>query len=129
MLLYGAMHGAGSSPDLDYTYDSLSADEVAAASQRSPTFDMAAVASVAGFRDSCGNMPLDSSIPRRTAAGCPREMAREAKLVLAAVDGIRSLEQIAARARLSLPETIEIFLQLLALGLVDTPVMQTPDHA
>jgi hypothetical protein len=118
---------AGSSPDLDYTYDTLSADEVAAASERSPTFDMAALASVAGFRDSSGNMPLDESIPRRTKAGCPREMAREAKLVLAHIDGVRSLEHIALRTRLSLPETIEIFLQLLALGVVDTTVTVKQD--
>lgn len=109
-----------SSPSLDYTYETLSADEVATASERSPTFDLAAVASVAGFRDSCGNMPLDSSIPRRTTAGCPREMARAIKLVLVHVDGQRSLEQIASRTGLSLPDTIEVFLQLLALGLVET---------
>lgn len=112
----------GSSPDLEYKYDTLSVDEVAAASERSPTFDVAAVASVAGFRDSCGSMPLDSSIPRRTAAGCPREMAREGKLVLAHVDGSRSLQEIAIRVRLSLPEAIEVFLQLLALGVVEIKV-------
>ena len=109
----------GSSPDLEYKYDTLSVDEVAAASDRSPAFDVAAVASVAGFRDSCGNMPLDSSIPRRTATACPPEMGRVDALVLAHVDGARSLEEIAGRVHLSLSETIEIFLQLLALGVVD----------
>ena len=115
----------GSSPDLEYKYDTLSVDEVAAASERSPTFDVAAVASVAGFRDSCGSMPLDSSIPRRTAAGCPREMGRAGKLVLAHVDGARSLAEIALGVRLSLSDTIEIFLQLLALGVVEIKVEGT----
>lgn len=112
----------GSSPELEYKYDTLSADDVAAASERSPTFDVAAVLSVAGFRDSRGNLPLDRSIPHRTAAARPRQMSREAKLVLLHVDGVRSLEQIAAQTQQSLPDTIEIFLQLLALGLVETPL-------
>ncbi|HSO31940.1 MAG TPA: hypothetical protein VLT33_05475 [Labilithrix sp.] len=109
----------GSSPDLEYKYDTLSVDEVAAASERSPAFDVAVVASVAGFRDSCGSLPVDSSRPRRTTAGCPREMDREAKLVLSQVDGARSLGQIATCAGLTLPETIEILLHLLALGVVE----------
>lgn len=112
----------GSSPDLDYTYDTLSADEVAAASERSPAFDVAAVASVAGFRDSRGNMPLDASIPRRTAGDGARDLGHDGKLVLVHVDGLRSLKEIAIRARLSLSETIEIFLQLLALGAVELDV-------
>jgi hypothetical protein len=116
-----------SSPHIEYRYDTISSEEVAAASQTSPTFDIAIVASVAGFRDSCGNMPLDSSIPRRTAAGCPREMFPKAQLVLDHVDGERSLEQIAVRAGLSLPDAIQIFFELLALGVVETTVPRTPD--
>jgi hypothetical protein len=108
-----------SSPDLETTYDTLSHDEIAAASERSPTFNVAALASVAGFRDSCGNMPLDASIPRRTGMGWPLDLDRDSDRVLVHIDGVRSLEQIAICARLSVPEAIETYLRLLALGVVE----------
>lgn len=112
---------SNSSPQIDYKYDTLSGEEIAAASARSPMFDVAAVASVAGLRDSCGNMPLDWSIPRRIQGSLlPSEIGREAKLFMAHVDDRRSLEEIAARTGLTLPDSIEIFLQLLALGIVET---------
>lgn len=106
-------------PDLEVGFDSLSNDDVAAASQRSPTFDVAAVASVAGLRNSQGEVPLDDFVPRRTPAGCPRELDRKAKLLLAHVDGVRTIEQIARAAHLSLPDAITIFFDLLALGVIE----------
>ena len=110
-----------SSPQIDYRYDTLSGEDIAAASERSPMFDVAAVASVAGLRDSCGNMPLDGSIPTRVQGSLlPSEIGRDARLFMAHVDGGRSLEEIAVRTGLTLPDTIEMFLQLLALGVVET---------
>ncbi len=111
-----------SSPDLELRFDSLSDDEVAAASERTPGFDVAALASVAGLRNTQGEVPLDGFVPVRTSAGCPRELHRTAKLVLAHVDGARSLEQIARSARLPLADTITVFFELLALGVVRAPL-------
>jgi hypothetical protein len=107
-----------SSPDLELRFDSLSNEEVAAASERTPGFDVAALASVAGLRNTQGEVPLDGFVPLRTSAGIPRELHNAAKLVIAHVDGVRSLEQIAKGARLPLADTVTIFFELLALGVV-----------
>lgn len=107
-----------SSPDLELRFESLSNDDVAAASERTPGFDVAALASVAGLRNTQGEVPLDGFVPVRTTAGCPRELQQTAKLVLAHVDGVRSLKQIAKSARLPLADTVTIFFELLALGVV-----------
>jgi hypothetical protein len=88
-------------------------------------FDVAAVASVAGFRDSCGNVPLDACVPSRTRVTAPATLDLRAAFVLLHVDGVASLQRIAAMASLSLPETIESFLQLLLLGLVEVPEVDT----
>ena len=110
---------ATASPDLELGFEPLSNDDVAAASQRSPAFDVAAVASVAGLRNSQGEVALDAFVPRRTPAGCPRELDRKAKLLLAHVDGQRTLEQLAESARMPLTDAITIFFDLLALGVVE----------
>ena len=107
-----------SSPDLELRFDSLSNEEVAAASERTPGFDVAALASVAGLRNTQGEVPLDDFVPLRTSAGIPRELHNAAKRVIAHVDGVRSLEQIAKSARLPLADTVTIFFELLALGVV-----------
>lgn len=107
-----------SSPHLEYTYDTLSKDDVAAASTRSPVFTVAAVASVAGLRDSRGCLPLDFCVPARASGALPLEIDPKVVLVLGQVDGRRSLKEIAADIGLSLSETIEAFYELLALGLV-----------
>jgi hypothetical protein len=74
---------------------------------------------VAGFRDSCGNVPLDATVPSRTSAPLPTTLSLRATFVLLHVDGVASLQRIAAMACLSLPDTIEAFLQLLLLGVVE----------
>jgi hypothetical protein len=107
-----------SSPHLEYSYHDLSDDEVAAASTRSPSFNMEVVASVAGLRDSRGHVPLDFCVPERSAVGLPVGMVPDVTRVLAQVDGRRSLKEIASDIELSLPDTIEAFFQLVALGLV-----------
>src|SRR4051794_25298297 len=85
-----------SSPHLEYTYDALSTDDVAAASTRAPSFDVAAIASVAGLHDSCGHVPLTFCVPERTSVTLPLEMSSKMTRVLGQVDGRRSLARIAA---------------------------------
>jgi hypothetical protein len=111
---------AASSPHLETTYDVLSGDEVAAASERSPSFDLAAIASVAGLRDSRGCVPLDFCVPTKTSVDAPPGLDLATLLVLAHVDGRSSLKDISAKTKLPLPKTIESFLQLLALGVVQS---------
>jgi hypothetical protein len=82
------------------------------------SFDVAAVASVAGFHDSCGNVPLDACVPVRTDLPLPPVIGLRSAFVLLHVDGDASLQKIATMACLSLPDTIEAFLQLLGLGVV-----------
>jgi hypothetical protein len=108
----------GSSPHLEYRYDGLTEDEMAAASSRPESFNIAAVASVAGLRDSRGHVPLDFCVPERTAVELPIELAPRVIRVLGMVDGHRSLRDIAVETELSLPETLEAFYELIALGLV-----------
>ena len=108
-----------SSPDVQATYDSLTDEDVAVASQRTPSFDLGALASVAGMRDSRGQVPLDFVVPMRTAVEPTDGMDPGAMFFLLRVDGRTSLKEIAQATTLSLPRTIELFLQLLALGLVE----------
>jgi hypothetical protein len=108
------MHPACSTENRDH-------DSVPPPSAPPAAFDVAAVASVAGFRDSCGNVPLDATVPSRTSAPIPTGLSLRATFVLLHVDGVASLQRIAAMACLSLPDTIEAFLQLLLLGVVEVP--------
>ena len=107
-----------SSPDLVATYDSLTDEDVAVASERAPSFDLAALASVAGMRNSRGEVPLDFVVPRRTDVEPTDGMDPGAMFFLLRVDGCSSLKDIAQATTLSLPRTIELYLQMLALGLV-----------
>ncbi len=107
-----------SSPQLQTGYDSLSDEELAAASTRSPVFDVAAVASVAALRNSNGQVPLDLCVPELTAVGLPLDIDSRSLRVLGRVDGRRSLKVIADELELSLSDTIEAFLELVALGIV-----------
>jgi hypothetical protein len=83
-----------------------------------PAFDVAAVASVAGFHDSCGNVPLDTCVPVRTDAPLPARLGLRPVFVLLHVDGESSLQMISERACLPISATIEVFLQLLIAGVV-----------
>src|SRR4051794_24068398 len=82
-------------------------------------FQAAAVASLAGLRDSCGNVPLDACVLVRTTTVVPASVSERAACVLLEVDGVLSLQEIAAKTNLSLPETIGAYLDLLGLGVVD----------
>src|SRR5690349_7172123 len=108
-----------SSPDVSATYEHLTDEDVAVASSRAPSFDLGALASVAGMRNSRGEVPLDFVVPRRTAVETTDGMDPGAMFFLLRVDGRTSQKDIAQATTLSLPRTIEIILQLLALGLVE----------
>lgn len=82
------------------------------------TFDVAALASIAGLHDSRGNVPLDFCIPRRTSREPPPTVSCEEICVLLYVDGVTSLGRIAEETTFSLPETIAIILGLHTQGLV-----------
>lgn len=115
-------------PELLASFDLLTEDDIAIASDRAPSFDLGALASVAGLRDSRGHVPLDFVIPTRTAlapADGTQGMDASVMFVLLRVDGKSSLRDIAQATTLSLPRTIEIFYQLLALGLVEVAPGQT----
>lgn len=90
-------------------------------SKRLPrSFRVAAVASVAGLRDSVGNFALDACVPVRASdderAGT---FDTRARLVFLHVDGATSLQEIASRIDLPLSDTIAACLDLVGLGVVD----------
>lgn len=89
-------------------------------------FGLGALASVAGLRDSHGNLPLDFWVPARTGIEEPSVMDLLPALVLHAVDGVSSLREIARSVELSLPETLEAFFELMALGLVEVAGEERP---
>jgi len=89
-------------------------------------FQVAAVASLAGLRDSCGNVPLDACVLVRKTWVVPASVSPRAAAVLLQVDGVLSLQEIAAKSNLSLPDTIGAYLDLLGLGIVDAAPATSP---
>src|SRR4051812_3324413 len=87
-------------------HDSQAPTEAPPPSSVPTGFQVAAVASLAGLRDSCGNVPLDACVLVRTSTVVPAAVSSRAACVLLQVDGVLSLQQIAAKTNLSLPETI-----------------------
>jgi hypothetical protein len=81
-------------------------------------FQVGAVASVAGLRDTCGNVPLDACVPTLTGADLPHAMSDNTRLVLRHIDGTASLGSIAEAAGMSFSDAIESFLILLRLGVI-----------
>lgn len=98
--------------------ENLTADDEAPRSQRT-TFDVAAIASVAGLCDTRGNRPLDACVPVRTSDATPSALTRDELCVLLFVDGDASLKQIADQIGLPLSETVVAFLGLLRWGLIE----------
>jgi hypothetical protein len=82
------------------------------------TFDVAAVASLAGLHDSRGNVPLDFCVPVATGKVASPVISHDEILVYLYVDGAMSLRQIAAETGLPLKQTITIMLGLLQQGLI-----------
>jgi hypothetical protein len=81
-------------------------------------FEVSAVASMAGLRDSCGHVPLDACVPTVTGVHIPPALCANAALILRQIDGEASLGALAEITGLSLADSIESFLLLLRLGVV-----------
>jgi hypothetical protein len=94
-------------------------DEPRRTSTMPPSFGVAAVASVAGLRDSHGNFPLDACVPVRTNTKLKHVLDWHAFVVLLEVDGTQSLQEIATRTDISLPDCIAGCLDLVAQGVVE----------
>jgi len=101
-------------PDAD---DDPVEEDLVPPSQRR-TFDVAALASIAGLHDTRGNVPLDRCVPVRTSKEVPATITRDEIYMLLYVDGELSLKQISEETGMSLPEAVAVFLELLSTGLV-----------
>jgi hypothetical protein len=88
-----------------------------------PSFQVAAVASLAGLCDSRGNVPLDRCILVRMTDDVPAGLPKPLERVLLHVDGMRSLGEIAMATEMSLTSVIAAYLELLKMDLVDAPEM------
>jgi hypothetical protein len=107
-------------PDGD---DSLG--ERAPESQRM-TFDVGAIASIAGLHDTGGNVPLSRCVAERTACAMPETMSRDEVRVLLRIDGRTSLGEIAEEIAMPLAEVVAIFLNMLGQGLAEVPWQGSP---
>lgn len=105
--------------------DDLPDFDVVPPSQRR-TFDVAALASIAGLHDTRGNVPLDRCVPVRTSKEVPATIKRDEIYMLLYVDGELSLKQISDETGMSLPEAVAVFLELLSEGLVQIAGEQAP---
>jgi hypothetical protein len=95
----------------------------------SQSFKVAAVASLAGLRDSCGDVPLDAFVAVRTGTTSVKPLRPETQLVLQHVDGKLTLGEIATQTRLPLYTAIEAYLDLVSLGIVGVAVTPEPPVA
>jgi hypothetical protein len=107
--------------------DSVSDDSSDAApeSQRM-TFDVGAIATIAGLHDTGGHVPLARCVAVRTACAMPEKMSRDEVRVLLRIDGHTSLGDIAEEIEMPLAEVVAIFLNVLAQGLVEVPWQGPP---
>jgi len=107
--------------------DSAPDDEVehAPISQRM-TFDVGAIASIAGLADTGGNVPLSRCIPVRTSKILPPQISDDEVRVLLRIDGQTSLGQISEEIEMPLAEVVAIFLGVLGQGLAEMPWQGAP---
>jgi hypothetical protein len=111
----------GSSPDAE------DVERAAPLSSVPPSFKVAAVASVAGLRDSHGNIPLDACVPVRTDVDLSDALDWRATVVFLCTDGTSSLRMIASRMEISLPDAIAGCIDLIAQGAVELAQTQTTE--
>jgi hypothetical protein len=90
------------------------------------TFDVGAIASIAGLHDTGGNVPLGRCVPERTACDWPLKISRDEVRVLLRVDGQTSLGEIAEEVEMPLVEVVAMFLGMLTQGLVEVPWQGAP---
>ena len=99
--------------------DDVPPDDVAPPSQSERrSFDVGALASIAGLHDTRGNVPLDHCVPSRTPKDVPATITRDEIYMLLYVDGETSLKQISDETGMPLTQTVAVFLGLLSNGLV-----------
>jgi hypothetical protein len=109
----------------DYALDGDDPLGQAPESQRM-TFDVGAIASIAGLHDTGGNVPLSRCVAERTACAMPEKMSRDEVRVLLRIDGRTSLGEIAEEIEMPLAEVVAIFLNMLGQGLVEVPWQGPP---
>lgn len=90
------------------------------------TFDVGAIASIAGLHDTGGNVPLARCVPERTACDLPVKISRDEIRVLLRIDGHTSLGEISEEIEMPLVEVVAIFLNVLSQGLVEVPWQGPP---
>jgi len=90
------------------------------------TFDVGAIASIAGLHDTGGNVPLSRCIPERTACSLPAKISDDEIRVLFRIDGQTTLGQIAEEIEMPLAEVVAIFLSMLGQGLAEVPWQGPP---
>lgn len=84
------------------------------------TFDVAAIASIAGMHDTRGNVPLGACVPRRSSRDLPHAtISRDESRVLVYLDGVTSLAEIAEETAMPLTEVVGVVLGLLSQGMVE----------
>lgn len=90
------------------------------------TFDVGAIASIAGLHDTGGNVPLARCIPERTAVALPERISDDEIRVLFRIDGQTTLGQIAEEIEMPLAEVVAIFMCVLGQGLAEVPWQGPP---
>jgi len=100
-------------------------NEHAPISQRM-TFDVGAIASIAGLHDTGGNVPLSRCVPERTAKVLPAQISDDEVRVLLRIDGQTTLAQISEEIEMPLAEVVAIFLGVLGQGLAEVPWQGPP---
>ena len=94
-----------------------------------PSFRVAALASVAGLRDSCGHIPLHACVPVIAEGAVAHALDGATNLVLFNIDGEQSVQDISARTQIPLSETIAACLDLVARGVVSIEIPPGPEEA
>ncbi len=90
------------------------------------TFDVGAIASIAGLHDTGGNVPLSRCIPERTAKILPPQISDDEVRVLLRIDGQTTLAEISEEIEMPLAEVVAIFLGVLGQGLAEVPWQGPP---
>lgn len=108
-----------SAPDL------TDASDLAPESQRM-TFDVGAIASIAGLHDTGGNVPLSRCVPERTACSLPDKISDDEIRVLFRIDGHTTLGEISEELEMPLAEVVAIFMCVLGQGLAEVPWQGAP---
>ncbi|AKU95931.1 hypothetical protein AKJ09_02595 [Labilithrix luteola] len=86
---------------------------------RVPDFDVDAFARGALLPPDMPRLPVDVTVPLRTAAAPPADLALRLAFVLLHVDGRSTIRSIADSVALPVEETLDMFVELIGRGLVE----------